>query len=163
MEKRALKSASILLVCLLLSVGVGHEVVSAVEIGPFEVSRYEDITAFRMGNIAFWLRTRTILMSALLYSGFGALLSTIFTCCVGFPITTMLGIGFGEIVYLAITLIQMLPNAYGARAAFDAYMASPVLSSMSTAEIFYWQNQWQAGAPVPQEIAYAFNKAVYGV
>jgi hypothetical protein len=57
----------------------------------------------------------------------------------------------------------MFVNAYQTRGAFEAYMASPVLSSMSTAEIFYWQNQWQAGAPVRQEIAYAFNKAVYGV
>jgi hypothetical protein len=61
MEKHALKSASIVLVCLLLLVGVCHEVVSAVEIGPFEVSRYEDITAFRMGNIAFWVRSRAVL------------------------------------------------------------------------------------------------------
>jgi hypothetical protein len=160
MVKYALKSASILLLCLLLLVGASHEVVSAVEIGPFEVSRYEDITAFRMGSIAFWLKTRTLLMQAAIMGLLFAVLGIIGGLLIFSPITVPLCILLGEVIYVGLTIFLQFPNAYAARSVFDAYMTSPALSSMSTAEFFYWLNMRNAGAPLPKEIADAFSQTI---
>jgi len=173
MEQCAIKIASAVFACLLLSVGL-YQAASAMEIGPLEVSRYEDITAFRFGNIAFWLRTRAVLQDAVTPTIFSILCgvvsgipSCIITsgplCCVTAPLFVLFLVILCEAVYFIYFFIRMFVNAFQRRGAFEAYMASPVLSRMSAAELFYWQNQWQAGTPLPKEIADAFNKAVYGV
>jgi len=157
MEQCAIKSASVIFVCLLLSVGF-YQAASAMEIGPLEVSRYEDITAFRLGNVAFWLRTRTLLMQAAIMGVVFAFIGLIGGAIIFSPITVPLGIVVGEIIYVGLTILLQLPNAYAARSVFEAYMTSPALSSMSTAEFFYWLNMRAAGVPLPKEIADAFNQ-----
>jgi ATP/ADP translocase len=136
--------------CLLLSVGVNHEV-STMGIGPFEASRYEDITAFRMGNIAFWMRTRTLLMRAAIMGTFLTALGCFSggVCTPLIVITVPLTFLAGVVFYIDLTIALHFPNAYRARAAFEAYTTSPVLSSMSTVELFYWLNMRATGAPLP--------------
>jgi hypothetical protein len=160
MEQCAIKIASAVFACLLLSVGF-YQAASAMEIGPLEVSRYEDITAFRFGNIAFWLRTRTLVMYAVIMGlvfAFIGIVAGIFSGIITMLITVPLAILVGEIIYVGLTILLQLPNAYGARSVFEAYMTSPALSRMSTAEFFYWLNMRAAGVPLPKEIADAFNQ-----
>ena len=120
-------------------------------IGPLEISRYEDITAFRMGNIAFWVRLRTLLIQTAIMGTFLAVLGCFSggVCTPLIVITVPLTFLARVVFYIDLTIALQFPNAYGARAAFEAYMTSPVLSSMSTAELFYWLNMRAAGAPLP--------------
>ena len=151
------RALSAFFICLLLFIGAYSGMASAMEVGPFEISRYEGMTAFRMGNIAFWLETRTLLMQATIMGALFAVIGIMTGAFIFSPITVPFSIIVGETIYLGFTIARQFPNAYGSRNIFEAYMTSPLLSKMSTAEFFYWLNMRAAGAPLPREIADAFN------
>ena len=53
MKQSKAKGMAVFFICLLLFAGFYPLVASARDIGPLEITKYEDIVAFRVGNTAF--------------------------------------------------------------------------------------------------------------
>lgn len=136
--------------------------VCAMNIGPFEVTRYRDVVACRIGNFGFFISLRNFLLEIALVGFVGAYLGCSLTSGLIFcpPLlfcTTFLSMAVFKTLFLAFTSIRSVLDAFISRELIAEMRSSPVLGDLSTAELFYWISAKKEKRPVPPEIDAALS------